>query len=222
MQNRSIPSSTSTGQTASRNTAAKTSVPSDALGATFLAAKATAKWPMNTSPSEQGFLQAAGYRVVAEPNPEQRTVEILACDGLSPGLAVQHHARPGAGDPVERDDITLLRRVQRVHGCGQLGETVLQSFLLDGRGVVADTFVERVRELLCAQLAHHSHAHPLRSGQRKHVGHARLLLGKIQTCDVDLEKSLGAQPGTVQHQFARSQAGPFVDLDARDFGSKRK
>src|SRR5206468_6583697 len=50
MRNRSIPSSTSSGHTASRNTAAKTSVPSDALGATFLAAKATAKCPMNTSP----------------------------------------------------------------------------------------------------------------------------------------------------------------------------
>src|SRR5467141_1424163 len=50
MRNRSTPRSTSTGHTASRNTAAKTSVPSDALGATFLAAKATAKCPMNTSP----------------------------------------------------------------------------------------------------------------------------------------------------------------------------
>src|SRR5439155_23976125 len=51
MRNRSIPSSTRTGHTASRNTAAKTSVPSDALGATFLAAKATAKCPLNTSNS---------------------------------------------------------------------------------------------------------------------------------------------------------------------------
>src|SRR6266571_9000894 len=50
MRKRSTPSSTRTGHTASRNTAAKTSVPSDALGATFLAANATAKCPMNKSP----------------------------------------------------------------------------------------------------------------------------------------------------------------------------
>src|SRR3989442_15970800 len=50
MRNRSTPRSTSTGHTASGTPAAKTSVPSDALGATFLAAKATAKCPMNTSP----------------------------------------------------------------------------------------------------------------------------------------------------------------------------
>src|SRR6266568_783391 len=45
MRKRSTPSSTRTG-----HTAAKTSVPSDALGATFLAANATAKCPMNKSP----------------------------------------------------------------------------------------------------------------------------------------------------------------------------
>src|SRR5438309_11011786 len=62
MRNRSIPSSTSTGHTASTNTAAKTSVPSDTSGAAFLAANATAKWPMNTSIPlpEQRFLKAAG------------------------------------------------------------------------------------------------------------------------------------------------------------------
>src|SRR6266704_5358480 len=64
MRNRSTPRSTSTGHTASRNTAAKTSVPSDALGATFLAAKATAKCPMNTSPpphraNSGAFVQAS-------------------------------------------------------------------------------------------------------------------------------------------------------------------
>src|SRR5882762_2822167 len=48
MRKRSTPSSTSTGHTTSRNAAAMTRVPSDALGATFLAAKATAKCPMNT------------------------------------------------------------------------------------------------------------------------------------------------------------------------------
>src|SRR5882762_6807547 len=61
MRNRSTPRSTRTGHTASRNTAAKTSVPSDTFGATLLAAKATAKCPMNRSSSEQGFLQAVDF-----------------------------------------------------------------------------------------------------------------------------------------------------------------
>src|SRR5712692_6808248 len=46
---------------------------------------------MNTSTSlpEQRFLQAAGHRVVAEPDPEQRTVKILADDGLALRLALR-------------------------------------------------------------------------------------------------------------------------------------
>src|SRR5882672_5814368 len=104
MLKRSTPSSTRTGQMTSRNAAASTSVPSDTLGATFLAANATAKWPMNISPSltEQRFFQAARHRVVAEPDPEQRPIEILAGDGLAPGLT---DASPRSGRPVERDDV---------------------------------------------------------------------------------------------------------------------
>src|SRR5712691_8707328 len=132
MRNRSIPSSTSTGHTASRNTAAKTSVPSDVLGAAFLVANATAKWPMNMSIvlPEQRFLQAAGHRVAAEPDPEQRTVEILPDDGLALRLAVQHDARPGPWQPVERDEIALFRRLQRVHDGDELGLAGLQRLLL--------------------------------------------------------------------------------------------
>src|SRR5258706_3687360 len=46
---RSTPASTSTGQIASRNTAAKIAVPTETSGATRLAAKARPKCPMNTS-----------------------------------------------------------------------------------------------------------------------------------------------------------------------------
>src|SRR5438094_1088248 len=143
MRNRSIPRSTSTGHTASRNTAAKTSVPSDAWGATLLAAKATAKCPMNTSSSEQGFLQAAGDQVFAEPDPEQRAVEIFSGDGLALRFTVHHDARPGLRHPVERDDIALFRRPERVHDGDELGQTILQRLLLAGGRVVANAFVER-------------------------------------------------------------------------------
>src|SRR6267378_1085915 len=107
MRKRSTPSSTSTGHTTSRNAAAMTRVPSEAFGATFFVAKATAKWPMNISSSlpEQRSFQAARHRVVAEPDPEQRTVEILTCNGLSPRLAVQQDVRSRAGEPVECNDV---------------------------------------------------------------------------------------------------------------------
>src|SRR5712692_2770965 len=156
MRNRSIPSSTSTGHTASRNTAAKTSVPSDVLGAAFLAANATAKWPMNTSTSlpEQRFLQAAGHRAVAEPDPEQRTVKILPDDGLALRLAVQHDTRPGLRQPVERDEIALFRRLQRVHDGDELGQAALQRLLLGGGRVVANAFVQGVGQLPGAEVAH--------------------------------------------------------------------
>src|SRR5689334_14679743 len=103
MRKRSIPSSTSTGQTTSRNAAAMTRVPSEALGATFFVANATAKWPMNTSSSlpEQRLFQAARHRIVAQPDPEQRAVEVLAGNGLAPGLAIERDMHSGSGEPVE-------------------------------------------------------------------------------------------------------------------------
>src|SRR5882672_6107316 len=105
MRKRSIPRSTRIGHTTSRKAAARTIVPSDALGATFFAANATAKWPMNISSplSEQRFLETAGHRVVAQPDPQKRAVEILAGDGLALCVAVEHHARAGSRQPVERD-----------------------------------------------------------------------------------------------------------------------
>src|SRR6266508_2254448 len=97
MRNRSIPRSTSTGHTASRNTAAKTSVPSEALGATFFAAKATAKWPTNISSplAEHGLLEVGVDRFPAEPDLQQRGVKVLPGDRRAPG-------RPVHRDPCSR------------------------------------------------------------------------------------------------------------------------
>src|SRR5712691_4031237 len=80
MRNRSIPRRTSTGHTASRNTAAKTSVPSDALGATFLAAKATAKCPMNTYSG--AFVQASE---------DELTMSERFCGGEPAVRGTEHH-----------------------------------------------------------------------------------------------------------------------------------
>src|SRR6267378_7549136 len=117
MRKRSTPRSTKTGQMTSRKAAARTIVPSDALGATFFAANATAKWPMNISSplSEQRFLETAGHRVVAQPDPQKRAIEIFPGDGFAFRLAVEHYPRAGAGQPVERDHVALLRQLQRAH-----------------------------------------------------------------------------------------------------------
>src|SRR6267142_1070947 len=171
MRKRSTPRSTKTGQMTSRKAAARTIVPSDASGATFFAANATAKWPMNilSSLSEQRFLEAARYRIVAEPDAQECAIEILA-----------------------------------------------------GRRVVADSFVERVGELVRTQVAHQAHGDALRARQGEHLRGARSLLREIKPRDVDLEEGLGAQPGTVQYQLARFQLDALVDLDARDFGRERR
>src|SRR5881628_3468199 len=87
MRNRSIPSSTRTGHTASRNTAAKTSVPSDALGATFLAANATAKCPMNTYSG--AFVQA---------REDELAMSEGFCGGQPAVRGTQHHLE----EPVAR------------------------------------------------------------------------------------------------------------------------
>src|SRR5262252_8579709 len=121
MRNRSTPRSTSTGHTTSRKAAATTSVPSDTFGAAFFAANATAKWPINISPaSQQRLLEAFLRRVVAEPDPQQRPVEVLSGDDLAARLAVQGYSRPRAGEPVERDQVAFLRRLDCVHDGGEL------------------------------------------------------------------------------------------------------
>src|SRR5262245_38767547 len=100
MRKRSMPISTSTGQTTSRNAAATTSVPSETLGAAFFAANATAKCPMNTSTSsQQSLLQALLRRLLSDPDPQQRAIEILAFDDLAARLAVQDDARSASRKP---------------------------------------------------------------------------------------------------------------------------
>src|SRR6266581_6276531 len=87
MRNRSTPRSTSTGHTASRNTAAKTSVPSDALGATFLAAKATAKCPMNTSPPPH----RANSGAFVQAREDELAVSEVFCGGETAVRRAEHH-----------------------------------------------------------------------------------------------------------------------------------
>src|SRR5436190_732713 len=91
MRNRSIPRTTSTGHTASRNTAAKTSVPSDALGATFLAAKATAKCPMNTSSSEQGFPHRVNSGAFVQAREDELAMSERFRGGEPAARGTQHH-----------------------------------------------------------------------------------------------------------------------------------
>src|SRR6267142_217094 len=224
MRKRSTPRSTKTGQMTSRKAAARTIVPSDALGATFFAANATAKWPMNilSSLSEQRFLEAARYRIVAEPDAQQCAIEILAGDRRALRLAVEEYARSRSGQPVERNHVALFPRAKRVHYRDEFGHARFQGFLLGGRRVVADSFVERVGELLRTQVAHQAHGDALRARQGEHLRGARSLLREIEPRDVDLEEGLGAQPGTVQYQLARFQLDALVDLDARDFGRERR
>src|SRR5882724_1133887 len=224
MRKRSTPRSTKTGQMTSRKAAARTIVPSDALGATFFAANATAKWPMNTSfpPSEQGLFQSFFGRIVAEPDSEQRAVEILAGDRLAPGLAVQHDQRAQCGKPVERDHVALFRRTQCGHDGAELDHASLQGFLLGGGRVLSDTLVERIDQLLCAQSAHQAHRDAFRTRQGQYFARARSLFREIKTRDIYLEESLGAQPGAIQDQFARVELDLLLDLDPGDFRRKRR
>src|ERR1044072_9885862 len=100
MRNRSIPKSTSTGHTASRNTAAKTRVPSDALGTTLLAAKATAKCPMNTSSSEGSFLQAADSGAFVQARGDELAMAERFCGGEPAVRGARHHLEEGGAGPV--------------------------------------------------------------------------------------------------------------------------
>src|SRR5688572_12883664 len=97
MATRSRPMSRNTGQTKSTSSQAMNSVPSDTFGATGLAASATAKWPMNMLGAEQRLLQVVLHRLVAQPDPEQRAVEILAGDRRAGRLALDHYLRAFAG-----------------------------------------------------------------------------------------------------------------------------
>src|SRR5215467_1371170 len=186
MRKRSTPSSTSTGQTTSRNAAATISVPSETFGAAFFAPNATAKWPMNiSSSSQQRLLQLLLRGLVAEPDPQQRPVEILAGDDLAARLAVQHDSRSRSRDPVERDQVALLRRLDGIHDGGELGEPIGQRLPLHRSGVRVYAHFERIDQLLRAHAAHQAHRDPLGARQSEDIGGARLLLREIESRDVD-------------------------------------
>src|SRR5438445_634710 len=91
MRKRSTPSNTSTGHTTSRNAAAITSVPSEAFGTTFFVAKATAKWPMNTSSSEQGFLQAENSGALVQAREDELAMAERLRSGEPAVRGTQHH-----------------------------------------------------------------------------------------------------------------------------------
>src|SRR6266853_2086865 len=117
MRNRSTPTSTSTGHTASRNTAAKTSVPSDALGATFLAAKATAKCPMNTSSSgaQPGTVQTQFARAELDPfvDPHTRHLDRKRLYGEKRQRGQQgfpHRVNSGAFVQAREDELAMSER----------------------------------------------------------------------------------------------------------------
>src|SRR6266516_950146 len=109
MRKRSTPSSTRTGHTASRNTAAKTSVPSDALGATFLAAKATAKCPMNTSPPPH----RANSGAFVQAREDELAVSEGFCGGETAVRRAEHHLEELVARLVHVD--LLARDAGHVH-----------------------------------------------------------------------------------------------------------
>src|SRR5262245_19700150 len=78
---------------------------------------------------EQRLLQIVLHRLVAEPDAQQRAVEILALDRAAGGLAVDHDLRVLAG-PVERDAHALLRFPRSSQDGAQLLHARLDRFCL--------------------------------------------------------------------------------------------
>src|SRR4029078_4790430 len=67
------------------------------------------------SAAEQRFLEIVLHRVLAEPDAQQRAVEILAGDRLPARLAVDGHDRAGTRLPVEQHGHPLLRFLELAH-----------------------------------------------------------------------------------------------------------
>src|SRR5215213_4425570 len=165
MRTVSMPSSTSTGQMRSTSAQAMNRVPSDTEGAARFATKATAKWPINIDSSclarqsQQGFLEILLHRLVAEPDAQQRAVEVLAFDGRPGGFAVDQHLGRLAV-PFERDGHSLLRFLDLGHGARELLHLRLERLGV-GLGMVgADSVGQRFAELLGAHVAQHADLDP--------------------------------------------------------------
>src|SRR4051794_15869858 len=111
MRTRSMPSSRNIGQSRSTSSQAMNSVPSETEGAARLAAKATAKWPMNTRSGrpEERFLHVGRDRPFAEPDPQKRGKEIIAGNLLRLDRAVDEQRRAGARRKVQHDRRAFLR-----------------------------------------------------------------------------------------------------------------
>src|SRR4051812_29504306 len=167
---RSTPANTKSGQTRSTHWQAKKRVPRDTDGAAGLAAKATAKWPMNTdSAAEQRFLEVFLDRLVAEPDAKQGAVEVLALDRPAGGLALEHQLRR-ASVPIERDGHAFFHLLDRGHGGADLLDARLKRFRLRFAVVLLDALGERIDELFGTHLAQHVDLHALRPGLGNGVG----------------------------------------------------
>src|SRR5688572_11215151 len=102
----SIPSSTSVGHSRSANWHARKSVPSDIIGAIFLAPNASAKWPMNMLACWRGVFEDqadCGRTLEAFPVGVRGGGLAVAIDRIHRVLAVGHHVeiRLLAGIAVE-------------------------------------------------------------------------------------------------------------------------
>src|SRR5436190_13437371 len=77
------------------------------------------------SAAEERLLQVVLHRLVAEPDAQQRAVEVLAGDRLAHRRAVDREPR-GAAGPVERDGHALLRLLDLGDQVHQLLEARLE------------------------------------------------------------------------------------------------
>src|SRR6266853_2887705 len=224
MRKRSTPSNTSTGHSTSRNAAAITSVPSEAFGATFFVAKATAKWPMNTLPSltEHGLLQFGVDRSVTQPDLEQSDVEVLPRNRFSPSRAVGAEPRSRLREKIKRDHGPFLCVPDLVYGGDEGAKLILQRRELGFRAVRTDALLEGVDDLPRREIAQQRHRYASRPSQREHFGCARFPLGQVERADVNLEEKPSADPGAVQLQVGGADPHALLHLDTFDFGSERK
>src|SRR4051812_28798393 len=216
---RSSPATTKSGQARSTHWQAKKRVPSDTDGAAGLAAKATAKWPMNTdSAAEQRFLEVFLDRLFAEPDAKQAAVEIFAFDRPARGLALDHQLRR-APAPVERDGHALFRLLHRRHGCAELLDARLKRVRLRFAVVLLDAGGERIDELFGTHLAQHVDLHALRSGLGNGVG---FRIAHVQADRIALKEHALAHAGAGQGKLGIGEARLVVDLHSGHFGSPRR
>src|SRR6266700_5889245 len=163
MRTRSMPRRRNSGQIRSTSSHATNSVPRETEGAARLAARATAKWPMNTLArrAEERLLEVLLDRLVPEPDAQQRAVEVLARDRRAGRLAVDAQLRRLAV-PAERDEHSFLRLLHLGHHRSELLDLRLERARLGFGMILADALGERAAELLGAHVAQHPDVDALR------------------------------------------------------------